>query len=84
MSDIEVQIEAAFAEAGVRGFLFARDIDGDATLGVSPDDLVCLASVLKIPIAPGCPARYSDTGDQARARHKRDHAKSGDRTTRVL
>jgi beta-lactamase class A len=56
---IHEQIEAAFAEAGVRGFLFAQDIDARRGLrsgaarsvAVAADEPVCLASVFKIPIA---------------------------------
>ncbi|MFF2958897.1 serine hydrolase [Streptomyces sp. NPDC057963] len=47
----ETRIRAAFDEAGVQGFFFAREIDGDRTIGVAADEPVCLASVFKIPIA---------------------------------
>lgn len=40
-----------FAEAGVRGFLHAREVDGDAETGLDPDEPVVLASVFKIPVA---------------------------------
>ena len=52
-ADAETRIRAAFAAAGVQGFCFARDIDGGRSVGVEPDDLVCLASVFKIPVALG-------------------------------
>ncbi|WP_049572324.1 serine hydrolase [Nonomuraea sp. SBT364] len=37
--------------AGARGFVHARDIDGDAEFGVDPDEPVVLASVFKIAVA---------------------------------
>ncbi|MGP3959678.1 serine hydrolase [Nonomuraea sp. 3N208] len=40
-----------FAEAGVRGFLHAREVDGDAEIGLDPDEPVVLASVFKIAVA---------------------------------
>ncbi|MEY9912324.1 beta-lactamase class A [Catenulispora sp. MAP12-49] len=53
VTDVEHELSAMFAEAGVRGFLYARDIDGPAAVGVSPDDPVCLASVFKIAVCLG-------------------------------
>lgn len=50
-ADITDSLEAVFAEAGVRGFVYARDVDGTAAVGLAPDDPVCLASVFKVPIA---------------------------------
>ncbi|MFG2628217.1 serine hydrolase [Streptomyces sp. NPDC048473] len=47
----ETLIRTAFAEAGVQGFLFAREIDGERTIDVAADEPVCLASVFKIPVA---------------------------------
>ncbi len=47
----EARIREAFDAAGVRGYFFAREIDGDRTLGVAADEPVCLASVFKIPVA---------------------------------
>ncbi|MFF8913126.1 serine hydrolase [Streptomyces sp. NPDC015032] len=47
----QARIRAAFDEAGVQGFFFAREIDGDRTIGVQADEPVCLASVFKIPVA---------------------------------
>ncbi|MEV7568677.1 serine hydrolase [Streptomyces tanashiensis] len=44
-------LEAVFAEAGVQGHLFARDIDGRAAVGLDEDAPVAPASVFKIPIA---------------------------------
>lgn len=44
-------MEAVFAEAGVRGHLFARDVDGRAAVGLDEDAPVATASVFKIPIA---------------------------------
>ncbi|MEU4575670.1 serine hydrolase [Nonomuraea sp. NPDC023979] len=37
--------------AGARGFVHARDIDGDAEFGLDPDEPVVLASVFKIAVA---------------------------------
>lgn len=51
MSAAEARLRAAFDEAGVQGFCFACDIDGDRSVGLDPDALVVLASVFKIPIA---------------------------------
>lgn len=51
MEAAEARMRAAFTEAGVRGFCFARDVDGDRAVGVDPDAPVVLASVFKIPIA---------------------------------
>jgi beta-lactamase class A len=53
VSDVEHELSAMFAEAGVRGFLYARDVDGPAEVGVSADDPVCLASVFKIAVCLG-------------------------------
>ncbi|MEZ0114454.1 beta-lactamase class A [Catenulispora sp. EB89] len=53
VNDVESELSARFAEAGVRGFLYARDLDGPAAVGVSPDDPVCLASVFKIAVCLG-------------------------------
>ncbi|MFI6318047.1 serine hydrolase [Nonomuraea sp. NPDC050556] len=39
-----------FDAAGVRGFVHARDVDGDAEIGLDPDGPVVLASVFKLPI----------------------------------
>ncbi|MFI7462206.1 serine hydrolase [Nonomuraea sp. NPDC049646] len=39
-----------FAAAGVRGFVHARDLDGEAEIGLDPDAPVVLASVFKLPI----------------------------------
>ncbi|MFF2409860.1 serine hydrolase [Streptomyces sp. NPDC058092] len=47
----EALIRTAFDDAGVQGFFFAREIDGDRTIGVAADEPVCLASVFKIPVA---------------------------------
>lgn len=47
---IERELKAVFDEAGVRGFFYARDLDGPGSVGLSPDDPVCLASVFKIPV----------------------------------
>ncbi|MEV1170769.1 serine hydrolase, partial [Nonomuraea sp. NPDC049784] len=44
-------LREVFAEAGVRGFLHAREVDGDAEIGLDPDEPVVLASVFKIAIA---------------------------------
>lgn len=52
-TDVGTRIRDAFAAAGVRGFCFARDIDGEATVGLDPDEPVVLASVFKIPVALG-------------------------------
>ncbi|MFF9508321.1 serine hydrolase [Streptomyces sp. NPDC014724] len=48
---VEARIRTAFDEAGVEGFFFARDIDGERTIAVAADEPVCLASVFKIPVA---------------------------------
>ncbi|MGY3677999.1 serine hydrolase [Streptomyces sp. TE33382] len=48
---VESRIRAAFDDAGVRGFFFAREIDGERTIGVAADEPVVLASVFKIPVA---------------------------------
>ncbi|WP_370369398.1 serine hydrolase [Catenulispora sp. GP43] len=53
VEDVDQELSALFAEAGVRGFLYARDVDGPAAVGVSPDDPVCLASVFKIAVCLG-------------------------------
>ncbi|MER8047688.1 serine hydrolase [Streptomyces sp. NPDC094032] len=45
------ELRTMFAEAGLRGHLFARDIDGPAAVGLDEDTPVALASVFKIPIA---------------------------------
>jgi len=50
VSDVEKKLAEVFAEAGVQGFLYARDIDGPAEVALAADDPVCLASVFKIPI----------------------------------
>ncbi|WP_423835945.1 serine hydrolase [Streptomyces endophytica] len=48
MTDTPARIEAAFAEAGVTGWLHALDIDSGAQLGTGADQLVCTASVHKL------------------------------------
>ncbi|MFF1649470.1 serine hydrolase [Streptomyces sp. NPDC058240] len=48
---VETRIRTAFDDAEVQGHFFAREIDGDRTIGVAADEPVCLASVFKIPIA---------------------------------
>ncbi|MER5985135.1 serine hydrolase [Streptomyces sp. NPDC001787] len=48
---VESRIGAAFDDAGVRGFFFAREIDGERSIGVAADEPVVLASVFKIPVA---------------------------------
>ncbi|WP_344656825.1 serine hydrolase [Catenulispora subtropica] len=50
MSSIQDELRAAFDEAGIQGFLHARDVDGPAEVGLSPDEPVCLASVFKVPV----------------------------------
>ncbi|PZG13108.1 serine hydrolase [Nonomuraea aridisoli] len=44
-------LAGVFADAGVRGFLHAREVDGDAETGLDPDEPVVLASVFKIAVA---------------------------------
>lgn len=44
-------LRTVFAEAGVQGHLFARDVDGRAAVGLDEDAPVAPASVFKIPIA---------------------------------
>ncbi|MEV6034880.1 serine hydrolase [Nonomuraea sp. NPDC052116] len=58
-------LREAFDEAGVRGFLHARDVDGDAEIGLDPDEPVVLASVFKIAIALEY-ARQAAAGEIAR------------------
>ncbi|MGW1176710.1 serine hydrolase [Kitasatospora sp. NPDC002543] len=48
MSDATDRIRAAFADAGVTGWLHALDIDSAARLGVGADQPVCTASVHKL------------------------------------
>lgn len=47
---LEKALREVFDEAGVRGFVHARDLDGDAEAGLDPDAPVVLASVFKLPI----------------------------------
>ncbi|MFG3280494.1 serine hydrolase [Streptomyces sp. NPDC048111] len=47
----EAALRSIFDEAGVEGFLHARDIDGDREVGLRPDAPVIVASLRKIPIA---------------------------------
>ncbi|MEV0390974.1 serine hydrolase [Nonomuraea sp. NPDC050643] len=58
-------LREVFAEAGVRGFLHAREVDGAAEIGLDPDEPVVLASVFKIPIALEY-ARQAAAGEIAR------------------
>ncbi|MFJ6139709.1 hypothetical protein [Kitasatospora sp. NPDC092286] len=51
MNTARPALRAVFEEAGVRGHVFARDIDGPAALGLDEDTPVVLASVFKIPVA---------------------------------
>ncbi|MEV4305123.1 serine hydrolase [Nonomuraea sp. NPDC049624] len=46
----EQDARKVFAAAGVRGFVHARDLDGEAEIGLDPDAPVVLASVFKLPI----------------------------------
>jgi beta-lactamase class A len=62
---VEARLRAVFDEAGVEGFLFARDIDGDASVGLAQDAAVVLASVFKIPVAL-CYARAAAAGTVSR------------------
>src|SRR2546425_12372981 len=39
-----------FDDAGVTGFVHAREVDGDRETGLGSDDLVVTASVFKIPV----------------------------------
>ncbi|MEE4419301.1 serine hydrolase [Streptomyces sp. DSM 41528] len=48
VTDTPARIRAAFAEAGVTGWLHALDIDSGAQLGAGADQLVCTASVHKL------------------------------------
>lgn len=48
MTDIVSSIDAAFAEAGVTGWLHALDIDSGAQISVRADQLVATASVHKL------------------------------------
>ncbi|WP_336205399.1 serine hydrolase [Nonomuraea sp. LPB2021202275-12-8] len=43
-------MRAIFDDVGARGFVHARDVDGDAELGLDPDEPVVLASVFKIAV----------------------------------
>ncbi|MDP9867680.1 beta-lactamase class A [Streptosporangium brasiliense] len=43
-------LREAFDDADVEGFIHVRDVDGDAEIGLGPDEPVVLASVFKIPI----------------------------------
>ncbi|MFZ0215067.1 MAG: serine hydrolase [Candidatus Dormiibacterota bacterium] len=45
-----VDLQAAFRGVGARGWVHARQIDGDQEIGCGADDPVVLASVFKIPI----------------------------------
>ncbi|MEV4365088.1 serine hydrolase [Nonomuraea sp. NPDC004186] len=58
-------LREVFDEAGVRGFLHAREVDGDAEIGMDPDEPVVLASVFKIAIALEY-ARQAAAGEIAR------------------
>ncbi|MGW0195561.1 serine hydrolase [Nonomuraea sp. NPDC003201] len=58
-------LREVFDEAGVRGFLHARDVDGDAEIGMDPDEPVVLASVFKIAVALEY-ARQAAAGEIAR------------------
>ncbi|MFI9846534.1 serine hydrolase [Nonomuraea sp. NPDC051941] len=58
-------LREVFDEAGVRGFLHAREVDGDAEIGLDPDEPVVLASVFKIAIALEY-ARQAAAGEIAR------------------
>ncbi|MHC5264315.1 serine hydrolase [Streptomyces sp. UC4497] len=50
MTDTLTAIRAAFTDAGVTGWLHARDIDSGAELDWHADQLVCTASVHKLPL----------------------------------
>ena len=43
-------LDRVFTDARARGFVHARDLDGDGEIGVDPDEPVVLASVFKIPV----------------------------------
>ncbi|MGW1364967.1 serine hydrolase [Streptomyces chartreusis] len=49
--DIASQIEEVFVSAGARGFLHARELDGEGQVDVDADAPVVLASVFKIVVA---------------------------------
>jgi beta-lactamase class A len=50
LTTIEERLTSLFADAGVEGFLHAREIDGRRTVGLRAGDLVVTASVFKIPV----------------------------------
>ncbi|MGY0019545.1 serine hydrolase [Streptomyces sp. YJ-C3] len=49
-TDFRERVRAAFTDAGVTGRLHALDIDSGAQLDVEADELVCTASVHKLPL----------------------------------
>jgi beta-lactamase class A len=55
------EVEEIFAHAGARGFLHARDLDGEREFGVDEDEAVVLASTFKIAVLVEL-ARQSDDG----------------------
>ncbi|SDM26966.1 beta-lactamase class A [Nonomuraea maritima] len=45
------ELEEVFTSAGLRGLVHVREVDGDAEIGLDPDEPVVLASVFKIAVA---------------------------------
>ncbi|HVE99057.1 MAG TPA: serine hydrolase, partial [Mycobacteriales bacterium] len=48
--DVTARLEQVFASAGARGFVHAREVDGAAEVGLSPDEPVVAASTFKVPV----------------------------------
>ena len=63
-SELAGALDDRFRAAGAAGFLHAREIDGDRTVGYRADELVVTASVFKIPVMVELARRF-DNGDPA-------------------
>ena len=63
-SAVERDLRSIFADAGAEGFLHAREIDGDAQVGIDADELVVTASVFKVPVLVEC-ARQAAAGERS-------------------
>ncbi|MGH2758975.1 MAG: serine hydrolase [Actinomycetota bacterium] len=49
-ADVRGDLEAVFEAAGTTGYVHARDVDGEAGIGLRADELVVTASVFKIAV----------------------------------
>jgi beta-lactamase class A len=61
-AELRETLDAQFAAAGAEGFVHAREIDGDRSVGYRADELVVTASVFKIPVMVELARRF-DTND---------------------